>query len=497
MARCARVTDSGLESTRPNVVLIMCDQFRGDCLGFAGHPDVKTPYLDTLAAQGTFFENAYAACPSCIPARASLLTGQRPQTHGRVGYQDGIPWDYEHMMPAELAAAGYQTALVGKMHVHPPRLACGFQHMRLHDGYIGFYRKANRAHWMHQDVSDDYLRFLRSELGPEADVNHAGVENNSWIARPWPYEERLHPTNWVVDESVRFLETRDRTRPFFLMASFVRPHPPFDPPATYFERYLAQELREPARGDWDDVLATERDGMVLDSPHGCRDATLRHEAMAGYYGCITHLDHQIGRLITALENDETYENTVVIFTADHGEMLFDHSCFRKVLPYEGSTHIPLIVRVGSRVLGEGRPAPRRSEALVELMDVMPTMLDLVGAEVPACVEGLSLRGEITGERPLDRSYLHGEHAGSHEQANQYIVTPHDKYVWFTQTGTERYFNLDADPREERDLAHDPSCAARVDELRGLLVRELEGREEGYVRDGALVVGRTPRVMLGC
>ena len=366
----ASTADGELESRRPNVVLIVCDQFRGDCLGVAGHPDVKTPYLDTLAAQGTFFENGYSACPSCIPARASLLTGKAPRSTGRVGYQDGIPWNYDHMMAEEFSAAGYQTAMVGKMHVHPPRLGCGFQHYRLHDGYIGHYRKANKPHWMHQDVSDDYLRFLRSELGPEADVNGTGVENNSWIARPWVYEERLHPTNWVVDESIRFIETRDRTRPFFLMASFVRPHPPFDAPAAYYQPYLDRELREPARGDWDDVEATERDGMIIDSPHGCRDATLRHEAMAGYYGCITHIDHQIGRLITTLENDETYENTVVLFTADHGEMLFDHSSFRKVLPYEGSTHVPFIVRVGSRVLPEGKPAPRRSEAVVDLMDVI-------------------------------------------------------------------------------------------------------------------------------
>lgn len=115
-------TDDCLESRRPNVVLIVCDQFRGDCLGYAGHPDVKTPYLDTLAAQGTFFENGYSACPSCIPARASLLTGKTPRHTGRVGYQDGIAWRYDHMMAEEFSEAGYQTACVGKMHVHPPRL---------------------------------------------------------------------------------------------------------------------------------------------------------------------------------------------------------------------------------------------------------------------------------------------------------------------------------------------------------------------------------------
>lgn len=150
--------------------------------------------------------------------------------------------------------------------------------------------------------------------------------------------------SWVVDESIRFLETRDRMRPFFLMASFVRPHSPFDAPAEYFEMYYGKELVEPALGDWVDRSLTESDGMVIDSVHGRHDAELRHQAMAGYYACITHIHHQIGRLVTALEPDATCTNTVVVFTSDHGEMLFDHEKFRKVLPYEGSPRVPLIVR---------------------------------------------------------------------------------------------------------------------------------------------------------
>ena len=152
--------------------------------------------------------------------------------------------------------------------------------------------------------------------------------------------------SWVVDESIRFLETRDRMRPFFLMASFVRPHSPFDAPAEYFEMYYGKELVEPALGDWVDRSLTESDGMVIDSVHGRHDAELRHQAMAGYYACITRIHHQIGRLVTALEPDATCTNTVVVFTSDHGEMLFDHEKFRKVLPYEGSPRVPLIVRCG-------------------------------------------------------------------------------------------------------------------------------------------------------
>lgn len=175
--------------------------------------------------------------------------------------------------------------------------------------------------------------------------------------------------SWVVDESIRFLETRDRMRPFFLMASFVRPHSPFDAPAEYFEMYYGKELVEPALGDWVDRSLTESNGMVIDSVHGRYDAELRHQAMAGYYACITRIHHQIGRLVTALEPDATCTNTVVVFTSDHGEMLFDHEKFRKVLPYEGSPRVPLIVRCGKNVRLPGEDAVPvcgvRSESVVE------------------------------------------------------------------------------------------------------------------------------------
>ena len=159
---------------RPNIVLIMCDQMRGDCLGIAGHPDVKTPYLDSLAAEGTYFPNAYSACPSCIPARAALFTGLSQEHHHRVGYQDGITWDYPHMLPAALSDGGYHTEMVGKMHVHPPLYRCGFQNMTLHDGYIGYYRNPNAPAKEHQLFHDSYLHWLKCRCGYDADVNDAG-----------------------------------------------------------------------------------------------------------------------------------------------------------------------------------------------------------------------------------------------------------------------------------------------------------------------------------
>ena len=197
-------------------------------------------------------------------------------------------------------------------------------------------------------------------------------------------------------------------------------------------------------------------------------------------------------MITALENDETYHDTVIIFTADHGEMLFDHSLFRKVLPYEGSARIPLIIHVGKNVAPR---VVRTSDSAVELMDIMPTMLELCGIDVPEDVDGVSLVGELTAGEAISRPYVHGEHSRDMEQSNQYIVTPHDKYIWFTQTGREQYFDLDADPREEHDLIADETHADRIAQLRAALVSELEGRPEGYVADGKLVVGQKPATML--
>ena len=477
--------------SKPNILLLMCDQFRGDCLSYANHPDVKTPYLDTLADDGIIFKNGYSACPSCIPARAALLTGRSQEKHGRVGYQESQSWNYKHMLAEELTKGGYYTQCVGKMHVHPPRLLCGFQGLRLHDGYIGHYRRANLPYWQHQNVSDDYMRFLKEHLGGSADVNDTGVENNSWITHPWAYEERYHPTNWVVDESIRFLETRDRTKPFFLMASFVRPHPPFDAPKNYFDLYYGKELRKPAMGDWVDPSLCEKHGKTMDSVHGCNDPELTHQAMAGYYACITHIDHQIGRLITALENDETYNNTIILFTADHGELLFDNNCFRKLLPYQGSINIPMIMHVGKNIR---KIKPLKSDTIVELRDIMPTLLDLAELDIPDTCDGLSLKKEIYNEGVNERTYLHGEHSGSVEQSNHVIVTKKDKFIWFSQTGIEQYFDLSKDPREEHNAINDETSQERITELRSILIKELIGREENYTDGKALLKG-TPKSCL--
>lgn len=476
-------------NNRPNILILMSDQFRGDCLSYLNHPDVKTPYLDTLAAQGQLFNNAYSACPTCIPARAIMFTGKSQRKTKRVGYEECVDWNYDHMLAEELANSGYQTQCVGKMHVHPPRLSCGFQNIKLHDGYIGHYRRFDTPYWQHQNVCDDYIYFLKSHLGPSADVNATGAENNSWITHPWIYEERFHPTNWVVDESIRFLETRDRTKPFLLMSSFVRPHPPFDAPKSYLDMYINKDLSIPQVGDWVNLDRIDNNGFIMDSLDGCKDEELKHQALAGYYAAITHLDHQIGRLITSLENDESYNNTVILFVSDHGELLFDNNTFRKTLPYQGSIHVPCIFHVGKSV---SPSATRKLDDLFELKDIMPTLLDFANVPIPSDVDGLSFKDTILNGSPINRDYIHGEHTGSAYVANQYIVTKKDKFIWFTQRGEEQYFDLGHDPKELHNLINDAIHQERIDELRKILIKELADREEGY-SDGTKLIAHQPMV----
>lgn len=473
---------------QPNILLLMCDQFRGDCLSYAGHPDVKTPYLDTLASEGAFFDHAYSSCPSCIPARVALFTGKSQEHHGRVGYEDGIDWNYDHMLAEEMSANGYQTQCIGKMHVHPSRKHCGFQGLRLHDGYLGYYRNSSIPHYEHQEITDDYLRDLKNILGTKADFNASGPECNSWVTHPWIYEERFHPTNWVTEESIRFLETRDRTRPFFLMSSYVRPHQPFDAPASYFDLYKDKDLRKPAYSDWDDIEMTEKFGYRKDSIFGCNDEEQIHNAMAGYYACITHVDHQIGRLISSLMESGEYENTIILFLADHGELLFDHHLYRKVFAYEGSSHIPLLIHVGKNVCNT---IPFRSDTLVELRDIMPTILDFANIPIPECVDGFSLAPEIRGKNKNDREYLHGEHSFHSGLSSHFIVTKTDKFIWYSEKNIEQYFDLKNDPREEHNLIEKESYQERINYLRNLLIQELKDREEGYSDGISLQENCTP------
>lgn len=476
-----------------NILLIVVDQMRGDALSGLGHPFVKTPYIDTLMARNAVtFTNAYATCPTCVPSRASLLTGMSPAQNGRVGYKDGVPWDFTNTVAEVFRDAGYQTTAIGKLHAYPVRKHFGFEILKLHDGYLQYHRDPNKPYHEHQRVHDDYITHLIDKEGIHADVTNNGVEGNSWIASPWNYDESLHPTNWVVDETIEFLNKRDRSRPFFIMPSFVRPHPPYDAPQKYFDMYDPNVNYDTYEKDnWSSPELTEKYGSIMDSMYGSKDPKLRNDALRGYYATITHLDHQLSRIIVMLQDQGIYDDTLIVFTSDHGEMLFEHNLYRKALPYEGSANIPLIVKLGKNIK---EIKTHKNDSVAAIQDIVPTLLDFAGLKIPDQVDGISLKGLITENKELSRTYVHGEHEYG-LYSNHFIVSKHYKYIWFSQTGREQLFNMIEDPKELKDLVNDKSSQDVLVQYRSYLIQELKDREEGYSDGQSLIVGREAKAVL--
>ena len=449
---------------RPNILFIVTEQHRADCVGYENHPVLLTPNLDNIAHNGVRFGRFYSACPSCISARRSMLTGQLPQTHGVVGYCEGLEWDAP-TLPGVLRDHGYQTHLVGRtMHQFPTRFRRGYESMEI--ASLG------------EDC--DYLEFLRDH-GPSGQSGWfgGGVMHNDWTVHPWHMDEHLHQTNWTVERALHFLRRRDPTCPFFLTVSFIGAHPPLQPPAFYLERYLRTGVPEPVVGDWATPPGPDETDLV--APHRI---DLRGEAMrsarAAYYGLINHIDDQLRRLLNPVIGLTT-RDTLVVFTSDHGELLGDHHLWRKGHPLEGSARVPCAI-AGPPALGLRRGA--RIDAPCSHADLMPTILELAGIPIPDGVDGRSLVPLLRGET-ADAPVLHIEHAGFEHG----LTDGATKYLWNPPDGRELLFDLAADPQECHDLAASPEYAQCLAGWRQQLVERLAERPEGFVAEGKLVPGR--------
>jgi len=451
---------------RPNILFIMTDQQRGDCLSIEDHPVLLTPNMDGIAGRGARFTRAYTTCPTCIAARRSILSGQFAPTHGMVGYREGVEWDAPPTLPAVLGRAGYQTYLAGRsMHQYPPRKRYGYDHMVTRD--------------------TAYRRLLARHV-PDAKDPWFGTGNmhNDWTARPWHLDERLHDSNWTVEEGLRFLDERDPSCPFFLTLSFLAPHPPLRPPACYFERYLRTGVPDPVIGDWASPPPNGGRGLGATG----MEVDLKGEALlsarAGYYGLINHVDDLLGRILNPINGVDrmTGRNTVVVFTSDHGEMLGDHYRWHKVMPYEPAARVPLLIRAPERF---GIRPGIVIDRLACLEDLMPTLLDIAGVGVPDTVEGRSLLPLLRGEDTAWREQLHVEHSPWHHC----LTDGREKYIWFVQDGREQLFDLKSDPNECHDLAWEPESAGRLEGWRARMVVELKGRPEGFTDGERLIPGR--------
>ena len=462
---------------RPDILLLMPDQWRGDSLSAVGHPVVKTPTLDRLARDGALFRRAYSTCPSCIPARLSLLTGLHPSTSGLVGY---APFPIKHpTFPTLHAEAGYATVLVGRnMHQNPPNKSIGYQHEFLGSTYLS---------------DDDYDRALRAAApesrGIRAVIESLGVTTNFWQAKPWSLPDELHPTAWVANRARSVISETAPAQPLFLTASFYAPHPPLFPPKAYFDRYLAATLPAPPRGDWVkwDALSPEGDR----AGHRIRlEGEKLRAAQAGYFGLIEHLDAQLAPLIAAFtaRSRAASRPWIIVFTTDHGELLGDHGYFRKCEPYEGSANIPFIIAASPDLKFT---AGLRSHHPVCLEDIMPTLLELAGLPSPKPMDGISLVATLRGASTPLRPTLHSEHANTYgpTQAFHALTDGRHKYLWRPADGTEQLFDLERDPREEHDLAPVAAHATTLTDWRSRLIRKLTDRPEGFTDGTRLIAGR--------
>jgi arylsulfatase len=461
----------------PDVLLVMPDQMRGDCLSALGHPVLHTPTLDRLAREGVLFRRAYSTVPSCIPARYALLTGLSPQASGVVGFASRKI--RRPTLPEMLTAAGYRTILVGRtMHQNPPNRSLGFGREVLGSTYVD---------------DDEYDRYLKQAAPDTGGIRKlvlgAGLDFNAWPAAPWPAAENLHPTTWAIGAARKALADAPADRPLFLTASCYAPHPPLTPPRKYFDAILARSLPTPAHGDWVEWSKLTTEGNKARDRVRLEGETLRR-AQAGYFGLIEQLDTELAPLLAGFRarSEKAGRPWIIIFTSDHGEMLGDHGYFRKCEPYEGSANIPLVI-VGSKGLGF-QPGVRRNH-LAALEDIMPTLAAVAAAKDAPPMDGVNLLPALGDAKQPTRALLHCEHAPCYnrQQAFHSLTDGHVKYIWRPADGNEQLFDLDRDPREERDLARVAAEHQRLLAWRARLVHTLAPRAEGFSDGHRLIPGR--------
>ncbi len=463
--------------SRPDILLIMPDQMRGECLSILGHPVVCTPNMDNLARSGTLFRRAYTTVPSCIPARFALLTSLFPQTSGSVGF--AAPPVTTPTLPGLLAAAGYASVLVGRnMHQRPESGTCGYQRQILGSTYV------------ENDEYDEYLRKVAPDTnGIRNLINKLGVTCNHWQANPWPLADEMHPTSWVVRQSQKVVADTPADKPLFLTTSFYAPHPPLFPPRKYFDEYLKKGLPAPFRGEWVNWPSLSTKGDKPGHRVLLEGETLRR-AQAGYFGLIEHIDREIAALIADFKarSEKVGRAWVIAIISDHGEMLGDHGYFRKCQPYEGSANIPFIICASPAL---GWKAGARCHQPVCLEDIMPTLLQAAGVPCPASIDGISLVPVLGGEKSIVREWLHFEHATcySREQAFHALTDGCFKYIWRPADGTEQLFDLRNDPGEVHNLADDAAARATLEKWHSILVQRLKNRPEDFSDGSKLIAGR--------
>jgi arylsulfatase A-like enzyme len=452
----------------PNVLFITADQFRGDCLGAAGHPVVRTPALDALAAGGVSFRRHFANAVPCAPSRASLYTGMYLMNHR--GATNGTPLDARHDNVALMARRlGYQPALFGYTDTGIDPRTCEADDPRLfsYEGVLpGFEPVCHLA----EGAPDDWLAWLRKG-GVDVPDDWRSFANEPAPGTKWrtQYSAAQSQTAYLTDRVLDYIDGRES---WFVHLSYLRPHPPYLAPAPYDTMYSPSDVPAPVRaptmeaeGEQHPLLGVMLVHPMLSSPV---DEQEQREFQATYYGMITEVDDQLARLFDAIDLD----NTVVVFTSDHGELLGDHWLVQKIGWFDTAYHVPLIVRapgVDARVV----------DVMSEHVDVLPTIADLLGASVPTQCDGRSLMPWLRGEtvhgwrnevrhemdlRDPASTFLEEAFGVTLEECSLAVLRDdHGKYVQFAghHVFPAIFFDLDDDPAQLVNRASDPAYAPKV------------------------------------
>lgn len=440
-------------TSRPHILFLMADQLAASRLPFHGHPLVKTPNLSRLAEQGVVFDSAYCNSPLCAPSRFALMTGRLPSRTGGFDNASDLPADtptFAHY----LRDAGYTTALSGKMHFCGPDQLHGFERRLTSDIYpadYGWY-----VDWDHPEERPSYYHNMSS-------VQQAG---------PCVRSNQLDFDDEVTFQARRFLHdyVRSReTRPFCLTVSLTHPHDPYTIPRKWWDRYDHEAIDMPSL-NWQQV-PHDPHSERLRHVYQLDDNTLNDEqirnARHAYYGAISYVDDQLGAVLEALEESGLAEDTIVVFSGDHGDMLGERGLWYKMSWFEDSARVPMIIHAPDRF------TPHRVSQSVSTLDLLPTLVDLThpqGApDYPVPIDGRSLVPHLTGSGGHDE--VIGEYMAEGAIAPLIMIRRGEyKYV-HAPSDPDQLFNLADDPQELDNLAEQPAHAERLAAFR----REVEQR----------------------
>ena len=450
----------------PNILFLCVDQWPGNLLGCAGHKEIETPTIDRLASNGTHFTRAYAETPICIPARRSIMTGTSPKVHGDRVFRPALPMPKNIPTLAEtFRDNGYQAVAVGKLHVYPQRNRIGFDDVILYEE-----GRSNLG------SIDDYEIYLADE-GQAGKQNMHGMSQNEFSWTPWHLEDRHHPTNWITLEACRSIKRKDPTRPAFWYVSYNHPHPPLVPLKNYVDRYQNINIEPAHIGDW--AFKNQRPypiKLIQKTWDQLSDKKLADTRRA-FYALCTHIDHQIRTIIGTLREENLLDNTIIVFSGDHGEMLGEHGLYAKRLMYENSVNIPMIISglPGNDIVKKGF----KDNRLVGLQDIMPTLLDLAKIKIPETCTGVSM----IGNKRRETMYCEAQEGVT---ATRMLTDKQFKLIWYPSGNQWQLFDLKNDPFEEIDLSSKKEFKNIKINLQNQLIKELYGCDKDWIKNNSFI-----------